>query len=228
MTAIKNQLSRPTPDHRWLALALALAIPLAGGVLYGNYSQRWNKPAESVAAATALKSLPREVGRWKAAEDLVIEPAALQQLDCAGYVYRRYVNQDSGQSIKMVIVAGPPGPIAVHTPEICFSSRAYDIQNERTAVSLERSPGRPHSFWMVDFVTRNAFADRLRVYYAWSLGETWAASRSPRFSYAGAPLLYKIQVAATVPPRSSDESADSVRQFVEQLLDSGWKHSAIS
>jgi hypothetical protein len=148
-------------------------------------------------------------------------------LDCVGYVYRRYVNQDSGQSIQLVIVAGPPGPIAVHTPEICFSGRAYEIQNERTEIFLESPPDEWHSFWRVDFTTRNAAADRLRVYYAWSLGEMWQASRSPRFEFAGAPWLYKIQIEASIAPFLHDD-LDSGRQFVEELLKSDWTSRRLS
>jgi Protein of unknown function (DUF3485) len=210
------------PARRWIALGLAVLITLAGGVLYGSYVQRWNAPAELSGAATWLKEFPGEIGNWKAVEELPIGEHSLQMLECAGYISRRYVNQDSGQSIQLAIMLGPPGPIAVHTPEICYSSRAYEMESERALTPLEVSPNRRHSFWRLDFSTRNAFADGLRVYYAWGLGSEWKASDSPRFEFAGSPLLYKLQLASSVSPRLSEDAADPGQEFLEELLKSSW------
>ncbi len=218
--------ARSTSISRWIALALGVVLTLTGGVLYGRYVQRWNAPAELTASAAELAKLPRDIGRWTAVEDLPIEEFALQMLESAGYVHRRYLNRDSGQSIRLVILVGPPGPTAVHTPEICFSSRAYEITNNRMRTSIEAASGQQHSFWHVDFTTRNAFADGLRVYYAWSRGSEWKASESPRFELAGGPLLYKIQLASYVSPYKGDDTADPGQQFLEEFVKSAWKPGA--
>jgi hypothetical protein len=114
----------------------------------------------------------------------------------------------------------------VHTPEICFSSREYDITNDRTKTIVESSTGQRHSFWKVDFTTRNALADGLRVYYAWSRGDVWQAADSPRFKLAGGPLLYKIQLATYVSPYLGNDAADPGRQFLEDFLQSAWTPGA--
>jgi hypothetical protein len=188
--------------------------------------QRWNAPAELTAAAAELAKFPGEIGRWTAVEDMPIEDPALQMLESAGYVHRRYVNRDTGQSIQLVIIVGPPGPTAAHTPEICFSSRAYNITNERTKTIVESSTGQRHSFWIIDFTTRNAFADGLRVYYAWSQGSAWLAADFPRFELAGGPLLYKIQLATYVSPYLGEGTTDPGRQFLDEFLQSAWTPGA--
>ena len=208
--------------RRWMALGVAVLITLTGGILYGNYSQRWGASDEMRAAAIHLGQLPREVGSWKAVEEVPIEDSTLQMLECAGHINRRYVNEETGKSLQLAIMLGPTGPIAVHTPEICYSSRAYEVQGERKESVLEASTGERHSFWTVDFTTRNALADGLRVYYAWGDGQKWFASNSPRFEFAGAPLLYKLQLATYVNPYAGDEGSDPSRQFLEELLESAW------
>ena len=219
MTAVSDAYRRRTISaRRWLALALAVLIILTGGVLYGNYVQRWSPPAELSAAASQLAKLPREIGSWKAVEDIPIDESALAMLECAGYVHRSYVNQNSGQSVQFVIIVGRPGPIAVHTPEICFSSRAYAVKNERSEITVDTSPNEQHSFWKIDFAPRNGFAQSLRVYYAWSPNRVWKAARSPRFEFAGLPLLYKIQLATYISPLQGDEGPDPGQQFLEELL----------
>jgi hypothetical protein len=202
---------------RWMAPLIAVAIIVSGGVLYGNYMQRFNRPVELAHAAAQLEQFPREFGRWKAIEGFPIDATALQILECAGYVNRRYLNQDTGRSIQLAIIVGPPGPIAVHAPEICYSSRSYEIRNERKEIPIEAATGR-HTFWRVDFTTRDASIDGLRVYYAWTSSGVWNASGSPRFEFAGEPLLFKIQLATYVAPYLSDEDRDAGRHFLEDLL----------
>ena len=222
MKNLQSFKSRPNSVRRWIALAVAVLITLTGGILYGNYSQRWNSSAEMRSAAIHLGSFPREVGSWKAVEDSPIEESALQMLECEGHLNRRYVNGETGKSLQLAIMLGPPGPIAVHTPEICYSSRAYEQTDERAEAVLEASSGKRHSFWKVDFTTRNAMADDLRVYYAWSTGAKWQASDSPRFEFAGAPLLYKLQLASYVSPHAGDEGPDPGQQFLLELLKTPW------
>ena len=157
-----HALSQARQLNYWLALALGVFLTLSAGVLYGQYSQRWGPPADLTAAAAHLASLPHQIGNWKLAEESPMENSAVEMLQCAGYVNRRYVNQQTGQTINLAIIVGPPGPTAVHTPEICFSSRAYDVQGDRQKIVLESSPTLRHSFWSVDFSTKNPLADGLR------------------------------------------------------------------
>jgi hypothetical protein len=213
-------------DRRWLALAMGVSITLGAGALYGSYSQRWGPPADLVAAAARLAELPHQIGAWKMVEELPMEKSALKMLECAAYANRRYINEHTGQSISLAILVGPPGPIAVHTPEICFSSRDYEIQSERQSVSVDESPSKRHTFWRVDFKSRNALADELRIYYAWSPGGLWEAADSPRYEFTAAPLLYKIQLATPVASRLRGDGADPGRQFLEDLSESEWTLSA--
>lgn len=222
------QMQSPRPVH-WLLAVAGFVTVLGGGLLYGKYSQRWGPQPDLVTAGRQLAELPARVGSWKLAEDLPMEKSALEMLECAGYVHRRYVDEKSGVSLNLAVIVGPPGPTAVHTPEICFSSRAYDIQGERQAVTLESSQT-PESdtFWTVDFRTRNPFADRLRVYYAWSDGGHWKASKSPRFEFAAKPLLFKLQLAAPVRQGQTGETTDPGLDFLDSLHRMGWRVPAAS
>jgi len=158
-------------------------------------------------------------------EESPMDRATIEMLQCAGYVNRRYVNQKTGQSVSLAIIVGPPGPTAVHTPEICFSSRAYEREGERALVRLG-TPAKRDTFWQVDFSARNIMAGKLRVYYAWSRGRHWEAANSPRFEFGAAPMLYKIQLASAIPPYVGDEPVDAGREFLEELTESGWSLAA--
>ncbi len=217
----RNPALRPLPW--WLAPVLAVVITLVGGALHGRNSNRWGPPADRVAASAHLATMPKQIGRWKLVDELTIDEPSLTMLECAGYLHRRYTHQDTGQSINVAILVGPPGPIAVHTPEICFSSRAYEIQGQRKAVAMRGGGDKENSYWCTDFQSKNPFSDALRVYYGWSPGGQWKASTSPRYEYAGAPLLYKIQLAVPMTREMMDSDSDPGRQFLEDLRKSGWK-----
>ena len=222
MTAQPSRAGRSPLSHA-VALGAAVLITLAGGLVYGKYAQRWGPPPDMLAAATKLDQLPRQLGPWTLVETLPLAESAREMLECAGYVNRRYMNQETGQTINLAIIVGPPGPTAVHTPEICFSSRAYEQQGDRRRVNLDASPVDRQSFWSIDFATRNVLADGLRVYYGWTVGEHWEAADSPRFEFAASPYLYKLQLAAPYAAGRA-EGPDGGQEFLEEFLRSGWPH----
>lgn len=208
-------------DRRRLAIALVcgLAIVLASGAIAGRYSQRWGPADDLAALGDHLATLPVAFGDWRLEADETISDGTVEMLQCAGYINRRYSNRVSGQVISMAILVGPAGPIAVHTPEICFSSRAYELRDERLVVRLPHPPDPPHTFWVVDFIEHENRDSGLRVYYAWSSGEQWTASESPRLGFAGAPWLLKIQLACQLPESGG---RDAGRDFLEALTALSW------
>ncbi len=86
----------------------------------------------------------------------------------------------------------------MHTPEICYSSREYDLLGDRKAVTVKDNDGVEHTFWQTEFKSQRPGGAGLRVYYAWTNGGPWTASASPRFEFALKPWLVKLQLAATV------------------------------
>ncbi|QDT73334.1 exosortase-associated EpsI family protein [Lacipirellula limnantheis] len=207
-------------------VAAALLLVVIGGAWYGNYSQRWGPPPDMVAASAKLEHLPRQFGDWSLAEDLPFDEATRNMLECAGHVNRRYINQKTRQGVSLAIIVGPPGPTSVHTPEICFSSRAFQQAGERSRHNFGDAPGKSDSFWTLDFTSPNVLADGLRVYYAWSRGDDWEASESPRYEFAAAPYLYKLQLAAPVAAGAKAGDADVGQKFLEEFLQAAWPEGA--
>jgi hypothetical protein len=174
-----------------------------------------------LAAATHLRSFPQQFGEWQLLNEEPIGADALQMLSCAGYVNREYVNRKSGQSVSIAIIVGPPGPISVHTPEICFSSRAYTLSDEKVITTINDREGRAHTFWSIAFQPNNPSADQLRVIYAWTASDTWIAAKAPRFEFARQRTLFKLQLASVV-SAPTDRTNDPCHAFLVDLLNTGW------
>jgi hypothetical protein len=158
-------------------------------------------------------------------EERDVPPLVLETLRCEGHVHRSYVNRETGETVNVALIVGPSGPTAVHTPEICFSSRAYEITDPRETKFFGASgDSDSSSLWKTRFRSQNAEAGELQVYYGWSTGGAWTASQSPRFEFGGSPLLYKIQVSAQMGPTKEDgPHSDPCKDFIDALLETYWQ-----
>lgn len=197
-------------------VGILLATVLAG-VLHGRLSRRWGAPADIAATAAKLDQVPERIGPWQLESSDDLEDEVQKILRCEGSLKRRYVNVDTGESVVVALLLGPSGPIAVHTPEICYSSRDYVIDSEKQVLTLKTPDDRGDEFWAITFRGRTAAEEHLRVYYGWSTGDAWSAPESSRFEFSGEPWLYKIQVAGSIPGADAS-AADPCRDFLEAFV----------
>ncbi len=218
-----NQNSVTRRRHLGL-IVLLLAITLVTGAVHGRLTQRWGPVPDLLAAARHLESFPQQFGDWQLLKMEPIDESTIQMLSCAGYVNRQYVNRKTGQTVSVAIMLGPSGPISVHTPEVCYSSRAYSIKDPRKPISISDSEGQSHTFWNLSFRTNTPSTEQLRVYYAWYGKRGWEASTSPRFEFAGRALLFKLQIASLGPAVPRDQQ-DPCAEFLAAMLRSGWSVS---
>jgi Protein of unknown function (DUF3485) len=204
-------------------LGLGLAITVATGLVYGRASQRWGPAPDLAAAAKQLAGMPTEIGNWQVVNNIPMDDDAIRMLQCAGYVNRQYVNSQTGENVNVAITLGPSGPISVHTPEICYSSRDYTLLGDRKRFELPGSVDGQQSFWKVLFHPNNGTADSMAVCYAWTAGNRWEASDHPRFEFAGQTLLYKLQIASIGPEAAVSDKEGPCERFLSDLKESGWK-----
>lgn len=204
-----------------LAVVLVAGLTLFSGYLQGRLRNRWGTPADLVAAAQLLEATPTEFGNWKLTKQAPLSDNVARMLECAGYVSGSYVDQTTGEVVSAVVLLGPPGPISVHTPEICYSSHDYTQTGERERQEVPNAASSATAFWTLTFHANNLNGDRLRVYYGWSDGSQWTAAPRPRTTYAGQPLLYKLQLAANLAddakPGTDDSGIRFLRDFVPVL-----------
>ena len=139
-------------------------------------------------------------------------------------LHENYVNADTGESVKVAVILGPPGPTAVHTPEICYSSREYTIEETRQAENFTAADGNSDSLWKLSLRAHDLQAHRLRVYYGWTTDGRWQADDNPRFSFAGEPFLAKIQIAGRISQTDESSSSDPCLRFLKEFTPQLRKH----
>lgn len=202
-----------------IGVLLVACLTLASGAIQGRMSNRWGVPADLLAAGNKLEDIPSQFGNWQLQSSEELDEPVAKMLDCAGYLVREYLNKESGQTVKVAVLLGRPGPMSVHRPEICFSSRDYEQQGDRQRVAIPSAGSeKDDEFWAVTFRANNLEADMLSTYYGWSKGRRWRAVDDPRFTFADTPFLYKIQLASLLPPGVDPQTYDPCRQFLTDFL----------
>lgn len=194
------------------ALATVLSMTVMSGLVHGYLDARWTTERDVQESAANLLQLPEKVGPWVLASDLELPSAAQRVLRCYGYLNREYWNPDTGQRVVVAVLFGPRGPIAVHTPEICYSSAGTQPIGNRVAETIE-TDGQSDQLWRIQLGRGDDPSPVLDVWYAWSEGGPWYAGEYPRLWMTD--RLYKIQLAGAP---SVNGSAPPCRDFLTHFL----------
>jgi hypothetical protein len=192
-----------------------IASSLAVGVVHGRLTNRWGIQPDMQEAGRRLKNVPTEFGPWRQVVEHQLNERVASMLQCQGSVNRVYENAHTGQRVHVVVLLGPSGPISVHTPEVCYSSRDYLITDDR----IKHTVGDNQDLWDLRLKSNRPGAAQLRVLYGWTNDGNWDATASPRFTYGGRPLLYKIQLSGPVASEPGDQEAcdDFLKNFLPVL-----------
>lgn len=209
--------------HRFGPLACfasLLLVTATTAVIQGRLTNRWGVRPNAQLAMERLESpLPKELGSWHLDKEYELQPQVARILQNPACINCVYVHAQTGDVVRMFVLAGHPGPVSVHTPEICYDSRDFSIAGPRSIVEVKSSSGARHTFWELPLKPkRDLHGEPMRVFYAWSSGTTWEAAQHPRFGYGGLPHLYKLQIAVTTNPGSSAKDFDPALDFLTTFL----------
>jgi hypothetical protein len=211
---------------------MALVIILGAGYVHGITSFRWTAESALKVAEANLSKIPLEIEAgvdgagnkiyWKGLESKLDErQMKIGQIRAS--VSRRYTNSQTGQSVTILLLTGRPGPMSVHTPEVCYAGSGYTKQTERKLETIPNSGGSPANFWSLRVGKEDPLQPgELNILYGWFAKSKWTAPETDaRFSFAEFPVLYKLYTVRedtrTTSGRSGDASDPSVK-FLEVFL----------
>jgi len=199
---------------RVICSGLATLLVVICGVVHGYWTDRWTPTAVVVAEAAArFPAIPMEFGNWSG-QPVDRKPGRGEEL-FVGNMQRCYTNTETGETVMMALVCGRPGPISIHTPDICYGGNGFEIgPSSRVAV-----PGTSAEFWSMDASRSRAGEEtRLRVYWGWCPGDGWSAPEDPRVVFARHPVLHKLYVVRELVNVGEPTREDPCLGFLRQLL----------
>ena len=206
-----SETTQPLATSRRVATAVVIGLTLLSGIVHGYLDGRWTRSDSLIGQGSMLANLPEQIGDWKLTDASELEPKAAQLLRCYGSTICNYQHRQTGVSVKVAIMFGPRGPIAVHTPEVCYTSVGTQAVGVRRLETIAVDDNK-NSLWSVQFAVDSSPDPTLEVWYGWSSGEAWEARDQPRFWLTE--NLYKIQVAGP----AGGGGQRPVRDFVTALL----------
>jgi len=197
---------------------IAMAIVLCTGFVTGIRADRWHDSKILDAAAVRLQDLPMKIGDWEG-EAGELPQRIIEQSEVSGYVLRRYLNPKTRDAVSVFIGCGRPGPVAVHTPEVCYAGGGYELLGSRH-VSIEVDPSAAKSEMVTSDFRNPPSQDPgfLRIFWAMSADGSWAVPMSPRSAYWSAPVLFKIYVTRNLAKPSESLENDPCYEFSRKLL----------
>jgi hypothetical protein len=219
--------ARTKPPGRVATLLNSLAFKVcvgaivlaASGVAHGLRTERWQKSNATSQAAQRLQQIPMTLGPWEATSSELAEDV-LKKAEIVGYISRDYINRETGSVVSVLLVCGRPGPIAVHTPDICFRGHGYVFRSKEKQheISVVDS-ATPARFWLATPDKESGgVLDYLRVLWSWTPNGTWTAPDNPRLTFASEQVLYKLYITQHLSSPQDPADDDDCTKFVRLLI----------
>jgi hypothetical protein len=207
---------------RTIPLFAGFAMLVLTGVVHGLWTNRWSLSQEPAGSAARLDSVAWTLADWQGVETEPLSAQTLAVGEIDGYLSRIYRNQRTGKTVSVLVVCGRPGPIAAHTPEICFVGTGQEMVSKvRHTVQLGSDPPRLDCYVGEFRRTSSGLVSYSRAIWAWGARGVWTVSDQPRLTYAWEPVLYKMYVMRSLDkanePLDTDPLMDFLKVFMPEL-----------
>ena len=204
----------------WYSLVVLTVVCLIGELVLWTLAGGGDQERLLQRAGNGVSNLPTTIGSWRMLKSEAMDGTTLSMLKCRAHQSRTYVDDQTGDIVALILLAGVAGPMVAHTPEACYSSTDFDIDVSAKSEVVRTTGDRADTFGHVAFRSKSLAAQRQEVYYAWRKHDgPWEAPQSPRLALGGQPLLYKLQLAIACPASSSDKTyaQDAMHRFLNDL-----------
>jgi hypothetical protein len=214
-----------------VASLLAFAMLVGSGLVHGRLTDRWGTSSAVAEAIARLDRVPRSIGDWEG-RDAAIDRKQIERAQIRGYLARTYRNRRDGREVMVLLVCGRPGPISVHTPDVCYAGAGYEAGTLPVPGSVATG-GHGAEFLTARFKKVDALVpESLDILWAWNARGDWEAPANPRLGFASYPALFKVYLiagrggAAAVEPTVDRDFAELILTGLNRALFVGEESSA--
>jgi EpsI family protein len=200
-------------------VALACAILLGSSVVRSRQALRIEGELEEGRRRPRidLTAVPLELGPWKG-QDTEIDPHIARATGADQVVTRRYVNQDTGSTLELILLYGPAANVYIHAPELCYPTAGFaqvgGPDMRPIPVGTAQAPFRS----LVYAKGEGSQADLQEVYYSWRYQGRWTPDVGKQKHFERIPSMYKVHVARRVTAAEKRDVGNPCEAFLRALL----------
>jgi hypothetical protein len=203
---------------RTLVNAGACVLVLATAVAQGIWTERWTVSHDLETAVARLKGIPMAFGDWKG-RPVSLDERQLQVAEVAGYMARNFENQRDGERVTVLLVCGRAGPIAIHTPDVCYDGAGYTHDGVPAKREIPIGPGGVRAeFDTAEFRKDGPIPRVLDIDWSWYAGGVWSAPTNPRLQFGHMRALYKLYVIHEASPSDKPRREAIPLVFLREFL----------
>lgn len=160
----------------------------------GRFTKEVGADAELLKQASEqVLRFPMVIGDWTGKDILGEDEDAMRRGGGARYVSRTYQSKGSPETLSVLLMCGKPGPLSVHTPEVCYAGASFSPDPDQR----KWKPTEESEFTWQTFTSRTEGSPNLEIAWAWSLDGRWQCPSVPRLTFGRQPYLYKLYVVRT-------------------------------
>jgi hypothetical protein len=180
---------------------------------HGRFNdQTVDKAALLAEAAERVALLPLKLDDWEGKDRIGVDEEAMRRGGAARYLARVYQRSGTNESLSVLLLCGKPGPISVHTPEVCTAGVNFSADSNQR----KWSPAPDSELNWQTFTSRIEGQPNLEIAWGWSLNGQWIVPKSPRITFGREPSLYKLYVVRAC--RGEGEPSPSMKALLADLI----------
>ncbi|MBX3438095.1 MAG: hypothetical protein KF861_11435 [Planctomycetaceae bacterium] len=212
-------------------LVVAVVIAALSGWAHGLVIDRWGTPDDLKRVAEQVEKLDVNIEGWTHGGDLGIRDQVRKAAGAEGYFSRNYTHDATGTTVQVTVLCGRPGPISLHTPDVCFVNAGMVQQADPTPTVLTReSTGGdvddvPARFYVTRYAPPPSHpGPMIKTLWAWSNdGQSWSIPENPRLHFSREPYLYRLYFTTPQAPfnpseTDEEEAKGPVDDFLPEFL----------
>jgi len=201
---------------RLVATTSAVLALLFSGVVHGLWTDRWTAAEDQDSILARLQAVPLAVGPWQGEELKTRKTGGSEGLVS---ITRRYVQRSTGQGVTILLACGRPGPVSIHTPDVCYAASGYEVETAAQFEFPEKGGQQAAQFLTARLRKKKTTEETwLRIFWSWGAGGTWQVTDNPRVTFAGQPQLYKLYVLRDMARPSEPLATDACVAFLSQFV----------
>lgn len=167
-------------------------IIIASGLIHGAITDRWADSEDLDNAAKRLQYVPLEVDNWQGE---ILDDKAGKGSGLSASISVRYRHNQSGNKYTVFLGCGKPGPLSIHTPDVCYTASGFDSEAKSKESFRQSGVSDVGEMYTARFKkSKGGDQTNLRIYWTWYANGKWTAPENPRMTYHRQAILYKLYV----------------------------------